>query len=91
MRSSLIFGKDMLIRDYSRGKDRKPMPVWARMMSAAIALILLAAGCGALFLMRPLEVPIVVGGVGSVCLGLDLLVGAFTGRWPISVQWFPVI
>jgi hypothetical protein len=79
----------MLIRDHSRGKDKKPMPTWARMVGAAVALLLLAAGSGALFMMRPLEVPVVVGGVASLGLGLDILVGACTGKWPVSLQWFP--
>jgi hypothetical protein len=83
----------MLIREHrpSDGKGRKPMPVWARIVSALLGILLVVVGVGAFVLVRPLGTEIIVGGVAALGAGLDLTGGALSGRWPIVLQWGPFV
>jgi len=81
----------VLIPEHSSGKGKKPMPAWARIVAAVVGLLLLVAGVAALLVMRPLDLQVGVGAVSAAFLGLDLLVGACTSKWPVALQWMPFI
>ena len=83
----------MFIREYSdpSGKGKKPMPLWARIVAAGIGLLMLTAGAVALVVVRPLEVQFAVGSFASASVGLDLVIGAVSRRWPLLLQWMPFI
>jgi hypothetical protein len=82
-----------MIPEYSspRGRGKKPMPVWARLVAGGIGLLMLAAGAGALAVVRPLSTQIAVGAVAAVVIGLDLIGGASSGKWPLALQWMPFV
>jgi len=65
------------------------MPGWARFVAGVLGLLLLAAGVVALLVYRPLELHVGVAAVSAVCLSFDLLVGALSSKWPMSLQWMP--
>jgi hypothetical protein len=82
---------DVLIREHSSGKARKPMPTWARLVAGMLGLLLLVAGVSALLIYRPLELRTGVAAVSAAGLGLDLIIGTCSSKWPLALQWMPFI
>jgi hypothetical protein len=70
-------------------REKKPMPAWARVIATVMGIILFALGMIAFFAMRPLDLKVVLLASGATCAGLDLLGGAYSGKWPLSLQWMP--
>jgi hypothetical protein len=72
-------------------RERKLMPAWARVVAAVMGIVLFPLGMVALFAMRPLDLKTVVVAGGVTCAGLDLVTGAYSGKWPFSLQWMPFL
>ena len=81
-----------MIPKYSskRVNEKKPMPVWARIVAAGLGMVLLPLGITAFVVIRPLDLKGILIGSGAAGVGLDLLGGAYSGKWPLSLQWMPL-
>lgn len=72
----------MLTRDYSKGKGKRRMPGWSRVVAGAFGLLFFGTGVAALLVYRPLTLEVGIAASGSTVLGLTLLGSACSGEWP---------